>query len=59
MSGSKIEGAIDMHCRFGPVSIGTTAHIPHAMTGLEAAREAFETALSRMVAENPARLLAL
>jgi len=43
MAGLKIEGAIDMHCHFGPDTIGTRTDYPHAITGLEAAREAFET----------------
>lgn len=41
MPGLKIEGAIDMHCHFGPDTIGTAnAHPMHSVTGLQAAQEA-------------------
>jgi hypothetical protein len=41
MSGLRIEGAIDMHCHFGPDTIGTAnSHPIHSVTGIEAAREA-------------------
>jgi hypothetical protein len=44
LRGLRIEGAIDMHCHFGPDSIGTPdAHPMHTVTGLEAAREALES----------------
>jgi Family of unknown function (DUF6282) len=43
MSALRIENAIDMHCHFGPDTIGTGAHPQHSVTGLQAAREAYES----------------
>jgi len=44
MSTLRIEGAIDMHCHFGPDTIGANlGHAGHAVTGLEAARQAHES----------------
>ncbi len=41
MSGLRIENAIDMHCHFGPDTIGgNTGAEGYAVTGLDAAREA-------------------
>jgi hypothetical protein len=44
MAGLRIESAIDMHCHFGPDTIGTpNAHPMHSVTGLEAAQEAHKS----------------
>lgn len=44
MAGLRIEGAIDMHCHFGPDTIGTaSSHPQHSVTGLQAAREACDS----------------
>lgn len=44
MGGLRIEGAIDMHCHFGPDAVGVPGMaLPHGVTGLEAAREAAES----------------
>lgn len=41
----RIENAIDMHCHFGPDTIGSRISLPghHSVTGYEAAKEAFES----------------
>jgi hypothetical protein len=41
----RIEDAIDMHCHFGPDTIGSKISAPgrHSVTGFEAAKEAFES----------------
>jgi hypothetical protein len=44
MSTLRIENAIDMHCHFGPDTIGNPElHSDHSVTGLEAAREAYDS----------------
>jgi len=44
MEGLRIEHAIDLHCHFGPDTIGTSlVHPQHSVTALEAAQQAFDS----------------